>query len=150
MKMISLTGNKPSVSRRNPRGYTFLELMVTVAILSIGIVAIYKGLITSLDYQTQLSCRLCAMNLMDHEIARIEKEFEPQGEFPSSENGKIVQAVLDYREVPFEVSAQVNYFPNLEGLAQAEVTLTWPDRGRDMRIKRTIYLLSLKLKIPPE
>ena len=121
--MILSTGNKPFFVFRGQRGLTFLELMITIVILSGGICAIYKGLIASLDYQSQLSSRLYAMNLMDHEIALLEKKYESTGEFPASENGKVVEAPLDYRNIPFQFTMQAAPFMNLDGLLQTEISL---------------------------
>ncbi len=140
---------KPSAKCR--RGYTFLELMITVTILSIGIVGIYKVLLAALDYQTQLSCRLYAANLMEHEIALLENQFASSGEFPSEENGKLIEAVLDHRNVPFQfslVSAAVEN--NIAGLLPVTVVLSWPDRGHTINTKRDIYLLNLKVKPPAD
>ncbi len=128
------------------KGYTFLELMVTVTILSIGIVGVYKVLITSLDYQRQLSCRLYATNLMEHEIALLENQFKANGEFPDKENGKVVEVLLDRRSVLFEFSLEpATLESNLAGLLPVRITLSWPDQGRMISLKRDIFLVNLKV-----
>ncbi len=130
------------------RAYTFLELMVTVSILSIGIVGIYKVLLTSLDYQSQLSCRLYATNLMEHEIALLENQFKSTGQLAAEENGKVVEVLLDRRNVRFEFSL----FPaavenNIIGLLPVTIVLSWPDRDRHVSIKRDIYLTNLHAQL---
>ena len=134
-------------SAKFQRGYTFLELMVTVSILSVGIVGIYKVLLTSMDYQTQLSCRLYASNLIEHEIALLQNQFQSSGEFSSKENGKIVEVLLDRRNIPFQFSiVPAAVENNLAGLLPVTVFLSWPDQGRNFHLKRDIYLLNLKAK----
>jgi len=144
--MISSTGNNFLPRVGGQKGHTFLELMVAVSILSVGIVAIYQGLLKSLEYQSQLSSRLYAMNLLDHEAALIEKKFQTEGQFPIAENGKIVETSLDYHDIAFQFEIRAGTFANLEGLQQAEITLTWLDQGRTLSLKRSIYLVNLHLK----
>ncbi len=129
------------------RGYTFLELMVTVSILSVGIVGIYKVLLAAMDYQTQLSCRLYASNLMEHEISTLENQFRASGELPPKENGKILEVLLDRRNILFQFSiAPAAVENNLAGLLPVTVLLSWPDQGREFHLKKDIYLVNLKAK----
>ena len=134
---------------RNNRGYTFLELMVTVSILAIGIVGVYKVLLASLDYQTQLSCRLYAANLIEHEMALIENQFRATGQFPIKENGKVVEAFLDRRNIVFYLSLlPVGVENEIAGLIPVEVGLSWTDRGRTINVKRALYFVNLNIKPP--
>lgn len=130
-------------------GYTFLELMVTVSILAIGIVGVYKVLLASIDYQTQLSCRLYAANLIEHEIALIENQLRATGQFPIQENGKVIEAFLDRRNIDFRLSLLPAGVENqIVGLIPVEVVLSWTDRGRTINLKRALYFVSLNMKLP--
>lgn len=134
---------------RNHRGYTFLELMVTVSILAVGIVGVYKVLLASMDYQTQLSCRLYAANLIEHEIALIENQFRLTGQFPIEENGKVIEAFLDRRNVAFHLSLLPAGVANeIVGLIPIEVVLSWTDRGHTINLKRALYFVNLNMKLP--
>lgn len=135
--------------KRNNRGYTFLELMVTVSILAIGIVGVYKVLLASLDYQMQLSCRLYAANLIEHEIALIENKFRATGQFPIQENGKVIEAFLDRRTIVFQLSLLPAGVENeIAGLIPVEVVLSWADQGRTINLKRALYFANLNIKPP--
>ncbi len=129
------------------KGYTFLELMVTVSVLSIGIVGIYKTLLVSLDYQRQLSCRLYASGLLEHEIAVLQNQFQATGELAAEENGKVVDVVLDRRTVAFQFSIGPGTFENnILGLLPVTVLLSWPDNNRTINLKRDIYLVNLNAR----
>lgn len=138
-----LTGNRSS-QRHKRAGYTFIELMVAVSILSIGIVGIYHALLAALDYQNQLSCRLYAMNLMEHKIAEMENQYFLTGNLGRSAD-QTVTAVLDFREVPFQFTVQTLSAPGLNGFLGAEVALSWPAQGRTFRIKRQVHLLDINM-----
>lgn len=133
------------------RGYTFLELMVTVSILVIGIVGVYKVLLSSLDYQTQLSCRLYAMNLIEDELTLIENQFKATGQFPIEEDGKVVDVVLDRRNVSFEFSLLLaGVEQDIAGLIPAEVIVSWNDRDHEIKLKRDVYFANLNIKPPSD
>lgn len=129
-------------NRSNRKAYTFLELMVTVSVLSIGIVGIYRALLLSLDYQGELSQRLYAINLLENEIALLENEYKANGAIPAGEDGKIIEVELDHRTVPFVLSISSGFVQSIEGLMPIEAVLTWPQRGRSITLKRTTYLVN--------
>ncbi len=135
---------------RGQKAYTFLELMVTVSILSIGIVGVYRALLTSLDYQSELSQRLYALTVLEHEVALMENQYRSNGQDPSAENGKVLEAVLDYRTVPFTLSVSLGMIEAIEGLIPVEVGLTWPSRGHTITLKRVTYLANLNPKPSPD
>ncbi|MCB9772305.1 MAG: prepilin-type N-terminal cleavage/methylation domain-containing protein [Candidatus Omnitrophica bacterium] len=134
---------------KSSRGYTFLELMLTVSILAIGVVGIYRILLASLDYQTQLSCRMYALNLMEHETALLENQYRATGEFPQSENGKVVDVVLDRRNVSFTFTITTGFVGGINGLMPVQIVITWPDRNQIISLKREIYLANLNIKSSP-
>jgi len=135
---------------RNRKAYTFLELMVTVSVLSIGIVGIYRALLTSLDYQTELSQRLYAITLLEHEMALLESQYRANGEIPAAENNKVIEAVLDRRSVPFTLLILPTPVQSIEGLMPVEAALTWPSRGRSITLKRMTYFANLNPKPSPD
>lgn len=149
MKMTSLIGNDPRTSLGGSKGYTFLELMTAVAILSIGIVGIYQALLTSLDRQSQLSCRLYANNLIEHRISDVQKQYWMTGEIPA-DDGRAEDVVLDNRRVPFRFTLQTVSAGGLDGLLGAEATLSWTIRDREFNIKRFIFLTDLNMARYPD
>ena len=135
---------------RGQKAYTFLELMVTVSILSIGIVGVYRALLTSLDYQSELSQRLYAVTALEHEMALMENQYRANGQDPSAENGKVMEAVLDHRTIPFTLSVSLGMIETIEGLIPVDVGLTWPSRGHTITLKRVTYLANFNFKSSPD
>src|SRR3989338_11171657 len=74
-----LTGNKRipvfNFFKRN-RGVSFVEVMVAAAILSFGIVMLYRAFFVSLNYVNHITYRLYAMNILDNKISMLQKTFE--------------------------------------------------------------------------
>lgn len=137
-------------NRSNRKAYTFLELMVTVSVLSIGIVGIYRALLLSLDYQGELSQRLYAINLLENQIAVLENEYQANGAIPPGEDGKVIEAELDHRNVPFALWITPGFVQGIEGLMPIDAVITWPQRGRNITLKRTTYLLNDHPKLPAD
>lgn len=132
---------------RGQKGFTFFELMVTVSILSIGIVGIYRVLLADVDYQTELSCRLYASNLIEHEVALMQQRYALSGELPVIDNGKVVDAVLNRRELAFQIEVSEAFSETrISGMFPAEIAVSWPYRDRVIKIKRKIFFLNTKIK----
>lgn len=129
-----------SIGKNKELGFTFVELMTAVAILGIGIVAIYRFLLSAMDYQSQLTARLFAGQLLDHEIAVLERITAAQGEFPSAANGKVIEAELNYRKIPFVFTLQPASVHGIEYMFAAQAAVSWPHAGRVMTVKRSLYL----------
>ncbi len=130
------------------KAYTFLELMVAVSVLSIGIVGIYKVLLSAMDYQTQLSCRLFAANLMEHEISLLENQIGSGQAISPGQNEKVVEVLLDRRNVAFVVRLLPAVVENnVPGFLPVTVVLSWPDRDRTMSLRRDVYLVNLRQQL---
>src|SRR5262245_8551690 len=105
--MTSSIGNK--FLPFGQKGFTFLEIMITIVVLSTGIVAIYKTFLLCLDHQRYLTHRLYASNLIDRRTAQLQALFREKGDafqnqskVPLDENG-----FLFNQEVPFEIKTFV-------------------------------------------
>jgi prepilin-type N-terminal cleavage/methylation domain-containing protein len=131
--MTSLTGNKTK------GGFTFFEIMVTVTVLSIGIVMIYKALLLSLDYQNHLSFRLYALNLIDNQTAAINQQYNLSGEIPEDIDGQIYEVILNNRKVPFKLSVDYEELGKLEQIYTMSLSLEWPERDRVVMIEQMSF-----------
>src|SRR3989338_1352826 len=69
--MTSPIGN--DLRKNSKRGFSFLEVMVAVMVLSGGLISIYKSFFTSLDYTNHLTIRLQANILLDEKIATLNR-----------------------------------------------------------------------------
>ena len=70
--------------RTKNKGFTFFEVMVTIVILSVGIVGIYRVFLISLNHQQYVIKRLSAINILSDESARVENMIISQSGFPAA------------------------------------------------------------------
>src|SRR5208283_1755565 len=61
----------PLVGRESIKGFTFVEVMVSLVVLCCGIVLIYKSFFLCADYLNNLTCRLYASSLLDEKVGKI-------------------------------------------------------------------------------
>lgn len=118
-------------------GITFFEVMVTAMILSVGLVAIYRSFFIGVDYLGHLSRRLCALDLIETRIARIERDFR----FLNNVDVGPLQdtVVLNGRAVDFTFNIQLKPVVQLLSVFELEIDLSWQDRGRMIKITRAAY-----------
>lgn len=131
--MTLLTGNKR-------RGFTFVEIMVTITILSTGIVMIYKAFLISLDQQNYLVHRLYANNLLDQKIAELGRLFQERGKDALKKEGLVEDVVIHNKQVPFEIKTFFEDFADLPDLLELNVGVFWSEHGRPVRLTRVAYI----------
>lgn len=137
--MILPTGNRMSsahISSRK-RGLSFLEVMVTAVILSVGLVAIYRSFFITFDHFHYLSCRLYANNLIETKIARAEKDFRDLKDF---DIGSMTDEVeIGNKNVAFAYTIDLKPVGTLLSVFELDITLSWDDHGRTISISRSAY-----------
>lgn len=124
----------------NTKGFTFFEVMVAIAILTTGLVMIYKAFLLSVDYQGYLTNRLYAMNLLDHKISLIQREYQDKGELPVQQRGEKFEVVLNRRTVTFQFDMAFEGVDGLEDVLEMVLFLSWEDRGKTRKLSRVAYL----------
>ncbi|MFH1360028.1 MAG: prepilin-type N-terminal cleavage/methylation domain-containing protein [Candidatus Omnitrophota bacterium] len=128
------------IKKNNQCGVTFVEVMVTMAILSFGLVLLYKAFFVSLDAMNHLTHRLYALALIDNRIAFMQKVFEEKGDIPLQMQQPVDRVLFDQRPVDFRTQTDVRSVENLNNVYQLDIALFWQERGRDIRISRTTYI----------
>jgi prepilin-type N-terminal cleavage/methylation domain-containing protein len=137
--MISPIGKRSCGMRgvSSKRGLSFLEVMVTAVILSVGMVAIYRSFFITMDHLQYLSCRLYANNLIETKIAHAEKDFRDLQDF---DIGSMTEEVeIGNKEVVFSYTMDLKPVGTLLSVFQLDITLSWEDRGRTVSISRAAY-----------
>ena len=133
--MTSLIGNKK-------KGFTFVEVMVAIMILTTGIVAIYKTFLLSLDQQNYLTHRLYASNLLDKKIFEMERLFQEKG-IAALKEDLTENVVVDNKNLVFQVKTFFRApleIPDLEDVLQIDIGVFWPEHGRVVRLTRAAYV----------
>lgn len=133
--MILSTGSNRRSGKE--KGITFIEVMLTVIILSVGLVALYRSFFSAVNYLDHLSTRLYAFNLMEDRIAVIERDFRSLKDF---DIGPLQQeAVVNNRPVLFQYAVDLKPVGTLLSVFELDIVLSWQEHGRSVSISRTAY-----------
>jgi len=157
--MISSTGNKAtSLIWKRPingkriirkRGFSFVEVMVALAILSGGIVLIYKSFLISFEYIHHLSCRSYAMTILDNKINDLQQIFAAKKEIPFQQNSVGESAMINNRLVYFRYQLDFKVVGNLKNIYQLDIALDWDEGSRHKKFTRQVYISHFN-QVPPE
>lgn len=125
------------------KGFTLMEIMVTVAILSFGIVAIYEAFFISIDTYGYYTRYLNTQDWINEKISEMELVLmESQALEPGQTAGQMTR---DYKT--FDWTMQVALIEEDQGLYAVAVRLFWQEGSRTVDISRTAYLMPPQLRI---
>ncbi len=130
---------------RKKRGFSFVELMVTVAVLSSGIILIYKAFFISLSYLNHVTNRLYAIHIMDNVIVNMQLDAAQDRAIIFRQNEQAVTVKLDNRQVDFHYFVRVYNVENLAHIFRVETSCFWKEGSRDSRISRTGLITDYRL-----
>ncbi len=114
--------------------------MVTLVVLSAGIVAVYKTFFLCTDYLTRLSMRLQAHELLDEKIADLSRQLRRNGNASFSYGPMTVNKEVNRKIVDFTYQIQMAPVPGFDGLFRLQGGISWPDAGRTDRFERAALL----------
>ena len=114
--------------------------MVTLMILTTGIVMIYKVFLLSLDRQRYLLHRLYANNILDRRIAEVQHSLKAKGVTTLEQKEVVENAVLHNKEIPFTTAVAFQNVADLENLYQMNIGISWLERGHVMHLARSVYI----------
>jgi len=125
--------------RKQQSGFTFLEVMVTVMVLSVGIIAVYRVFLSTLKYRNHVAYRLYAMNLADAHLADVSQQFRL---------GKPVPLQIVFQEtvpihnhdVVFAVQSSFSKPGNSDFLKRVETTVGWWEGEHNYKILRSALI----------
>ena len=127
-------------ARVRKRGFTLIELMMTTAILSFGIVAIYEALFVSIDTYGYYTRYLDTQTWVNERLWEMQAELMAAKQLEEGQtSGQIEQEhkLFDWTMVVRQIDME-------QQLYQVDLTLSWQEGDRKIRTVRTAYL------IPPE
>ena len=126
-----------AISHKPSAGFTLVEVMVTVVVLSVGLVAVYEAFLVSLDTMGIFHNRLNAQFIATEQIDRIQRELNlPTGTFlPSSQSGI---REIDNRKFAWQLVLSLDDI-NQE-LYSVNAIVLWKDAQRERSINRQAYV----------
>lgn len=124
---------------RSNKGFTFIEIMVTLAILSVGLVAIFRSFFVCLDYVNHLTYRLHGLTLLENRLADIEKKYRANGHFNFSPGSEIEIVSINNKDVEFSYRTAINPFEEVPGLHAVDVSILWDERNKAYEVSKTAY-----------
>ena len=133
IRMTSLTGN-------NRQGFTFVEIMITLIILSGGIVMIYKSFFLCVDYLSYMTCRLYASQMIESKIAEISRSYR-ESQDATFDRGATTETVeVNRKWIDFNYGIEMTPVDELDYMYRLKVTLAWYDGRRLMKLSRDSLL----------
>ncbi|RMD96702.1 MAG: hypothetical protein D6814_10925 [Calditrichaeota bacterium] len=128
---ISLAG--PISQKKHDRGFALLEALLSVLLLSVGLVAVVQAF--------QGSFRLVEVRRHDLTPAReLAESLLAQLETGTLETVSLEPGTWEGSQNRFEYRVTVTPWPRLPDLYQVEVTVAWVDRGKPGQIRLTTLL----------
>lgn len=124
--------------RSRSRGYTLLELMLSAAILAIGLTALVRSFTAGTNVLRQNEKRAIGVVLAQQKLAEIMGMDELQD---GTEDGDVEEDVYEGYRWQSEIETLTDY-PNLK---QVRVTISWRDGQRVEDVRIDTYV-----RVPPE
>jgi prepilin-type N-terminal cleavage/methylation domain-containing protein len=129
-------------SLKNTKGFTLIEMIVTVGILAFGMVTIYEALFISMDAFGFYSNYLNTQDWIDQKISETQNELMlAQVLEDGVTSGQVVRS-----HKTFHWTMTVNPVNEAQRLYKVDVTLAWKQGSKNVRTSRTAFLLPPQLK----
>ena len=134
--MISTIGSKP---RRRSKGFTLIEILVALVVLSVGLVSVFRTFIASLNHLSHLTNRLYADNTLDNQFQILERKLRAYKALPVEidEKHSINMGHKEFQVSQQMVLAAVEDFPDLFHLT---LIFNWDEHGKEIKISRSGYI----------
>ena len=131
-----------SFRRKFSKGFTLVELIVTVGILAFGIVTVYEALFISMDTFGFYVNYLETQDWINEKISEKNDELTQEKILEIGEDsGQIVR-----NQKTFYWTSSVSFINEEQRLYEVNVTLSWKQGGKNVRTSRVAYLLPPQLR----
>lgn len=124
-------------------GFTLIEIMITLIVLSVGVVFIYKSFFTSLDVFNYCSNYLAVQPYIDEKIQQAQSEIEQDGQLVS---GALSGSFINRHnmEVSWDLNAGLIDTYEDFNLYKINLALSWQEGLRKINLLREAYALYAK------
>ena len=127
------------IGNSSRKGQTFIEVMAALVIFSVGITAVLKTYLISLNHMRYLTDRFYASMALDRYVAVIEREFKLKHQFPEYMDSIEPNGVnnLDFAADPVLKYKRVD---NLDKIFEINFALKWVENNKPVEILRSGYI----------
>ena len=126
-------------------GFTFIEVMVTLAIFSLGIVMIFKAFHTSLDKISYLTNRLYATTILDNRISDIERMLRAYKALPIDLNQQ-ESINVGGKFIEFKEAMEINEVEDFPNVFKIDLSLIWEEGNREVSLSRSAYISDFRMQ----
>lgn len=124
-------------------GFTLIEVMVGVAILSFGIVVIFETFFVSLNTYSSYSNYLKTQNWLDEKIWDMQDRLNHSSLITMNTDSG--QVHVNNKDLPWNMVAEVVDWD--ESLIEVDVNLSWQEGGRTVTSSRHAYAVPARVVI---
>lgn len=117
--------------------------MTTLAILTGGVVMLYKAFFLCLDYQNHLAFRLNAFNILENRIALTEQMLRDYKLLSFTRDAQQETAVINGQEIIYRVDIKLSPAADTSFLYQIDVSVAWQEKTREVAVSRSAYISNL-------
>ena len=114
-------------------------MMVTLAVLSVGIVFIYKSFLVSIDQLEYLTQRLYATVLLDNQFSTIERNLKVYKALPMSLNDSF-KIPIGAKVINYKQGMNIREVEDYPDVFSLTLVLSWSEQRRQMTLERTGYI----------
>jgi len=120
--------------------FTFIEVMVTITILSVGILMIFKSYINMLDQMRHINNRLYANVIIENRVSEIERMLRVYNILPF-ELDHVEHVDVGHRVIAFKQVMHIDEVEDFPDVFQLDLALTWQEGRKDIILSRSAYIL---------
>ena len=121
-------------------GFTLIEVLLTLAVLSIGIVSVYRTYFQTLDTLVHVNARLAAINLLAERMVAIERGLKERREIPFGSGEDVESVTIQNRRVDYHFETAIGSVENLQNFYDVSLGLWWVEGARTIRLNRSFYV----------
>ncbi len=125
---------------QNKQGFTFVEVLVTLVILSTGIIAILQSFLKSLDYIKHINNRMYAIVLLDDRTDTIQRMLNVYKTLPMSVPEDDREYSTESRRLEYDKELRISEINDFMDIFQLDISVSWKEGGRNIRLSRQSYL----------
>ncbi len=125
------------------KGFTFIEVMVALIILSTGIVTILKVFIVSLDQLSYLGNRVYATIALDNKMIKMSRGLSTYNALAIHQLEESESIDTGPKNVEYKEELRISEVPGFSDLFLLDSTISWNEKGRTMQLARSVYLSNI-------